>query len=408
MNSGPADAIIVGGGPSGVAAALALKRAGAGKVVLLEREQYLGGATRHCSHSPFGMLEFGRLYFGASYGKRLERECEDHGLDVRYGHSVVRLHDDATLLAANHRGLETLAARRILVTTGARELPRSARMVTGDRPLGVLTTGTLQSSLAFHGMMPFKRPVIVGSELVTLSAVATCLTHGARPVAVIERRQHALARAPLTWFPGLAGVPFHRNATIMDIVGNARVEAVKVRLGDMVKTLECDGVLFTGEFLPEASLFQASGLEMDAGSAGPAVDQDGRCANPLYFAAGNVLRAVETGGWSFREGASVGRALAWDLMRGASTTAPVRVRYDSPLKLVVPNLIRPGESLHGGLRAFQLRFFRIARGSLRLLLDGKEAWQARGCWKPERRILVPAAEATRGAESIEFRFIEER
>ena len=323
-------------------------------------------------------------------------------------HSVVCLNEDATLLVASHDGLRTLSAKRILVTTGARELPRSARMVSGDRPVGVLTTGTLQSTLAFHKMMPFKRPVIVGSELVTLSAVATCLTHGAKPVAVLEQRPHALARAPLSWFPSLVGVPFHRGAAIVDIIGNARVEAVKVRLGGIVRPLECDGVLFTGEFLPEASLFQTSGLEVDLGSRGPAIDQNGRCANPLYFAAGNVLRAVETGGWAFREGRSVGTALAEDLTRGVSTVAPVRVHYDTPLKLVVPNLVRPDEALSRGLRTFQLRFSRIARGSLRLLADGKEVWQAHGCWKPERRILVPVAEAIGRAESIRFKFIEEQ
>lgn len=401
------DVIIIGGGPSGVAAAIAMRKAGVGRITLLERERYLGGATRHCSHSPFGMLEFGRVYFGAAYGRRLEREIARHGIDLRYGHSVARLGEEGDLLVSNDAGLETLSARRVLVTTGVRETTRAARLVTGDRPVGVLTTGTLQSYVAFHDMMPFRRPVIVGSELVTLSAVWTCLGHGARPVAVLEPRSHALVGAPLNWFPSLMGIPFHRDAQVVDILGRGRVEAVRVRRGDAVETLECDGVLFSGGFTPEASLFLTSGLAVDWGSVGPAVDQHGRCENPHYFAAGNVLRAVETGGWAFREGRAVGTALAADLLDRTAKAAPVKVTHDDPVKLVVPNLLRSGAELPGGLKDFQLRFQRRARGKLALSIDGREVWHRRAMWRPESRIMVPRPENSAGAQSVHFSFREE-
>lgn len=398
------DVIIIGGGPSGVAAAIAMRKAGVGKITLLERERYLGGATRHCSHSPFGMFEFGRVYFGAAYGRRLEEEIARHDVDLRYGHSVAQLGEDGELLVANYDGLQTLSAKRVLVTTGVRETTRAARLITGDRPVGVLTTGSLQSYVAFHDIMPFKRPVIVGSELVTLSAIWTCLGHGARPVAVLEPRPHALVGAPLNWFPAMLGIPFHRGAEIVDIVGRGRVEAVKVRRPGVVETLECDGVLFSGQFTPEASLLQTSGLAMDWGSAGPAIDQDGRCENPLYFAAGNVLRAVETGGWAFREGRSVGAALAADILSGPSRTPPVKITYDDPIKLVVPNLIRSGGALPGGLRDFQLRFNRRTRGTLSLVVDGRDVWQSRGTWLPEKRVTVKRPDTVRYAQSVHFRF----
>ncbi|MDH0612147.1 MULTISPECIES: FAD-dependent oxidoreductase [unclassified Agrobacterium] len=401
------DVIIIGGGPSGVAAAISMRKAGIEKVTLLEREQHLGGATRHCSHSPFGMLEFGRVYLGAAYGRRLEREVQTFGIDVRYGHSVARLGEDGELLVANFDGLQTIAARRVLVTTGVRETTRAARLVSGDRPVGVLTTGTLQSYVAFHNMMPFKRPVIVGSELVTLSAVWTCLSHGARPVAVVEPRKQALVRVPLAWFPSLMGIPFHRSAEIVDILGRGRVEAVVVKRGETVETLECDGVLFSGGFIPESSLFMTSGLAVDWGSTGPAVDQHGRCENPHYFAAGNVLRAVETGGWAFREGRAVGEALAADMLRPVSAEAPVKVTFDAPIKLVVPNLIRSGADLPGGLRDFQLRFQERVTGTLALCIDGRPVWQKRGLWRPESRTMVPRPDAVRHAQHVHFSFREE-
>lgn len=407
MSGSDADVIIIGGGPSGVAAGLELRRRGVEKVVLLEREPHLGGATRHCSHSPFGMREFGRVYFGASYGRRLEEEAQKHGVDVRTGHSVVGLGMDGSVEVATHRGVEAMTARRIMVTTGAREQPRAARLLPGDRPIGVVTTGTLQAYVAFHGLMPFRRPLIVGSELVSLSAVLTCLTHGARPVAVVETRPHALARAPLSWFPGLVGIPFRKGVEIVDIVGSSRVEAVMLRCDGRTETLACDGVLLTGAFTPEAALFLQSPLGVDAGSAGPAVDQDGRLANPLYFAGGNVLRAVETGGWAFREGRAVGAAIAQDLESGSPATDHVPVSYEEPVKLVVPALLRRRDIRSAAFRRFQLRFLRRARGTLSLTIDGRTVWQGRGRFLPERRILVPIPDSAQDARHIGFRFAEE-
>jgi NADPH-dependent 2,4-dienoyl-CoA reductase/sulfur reductase-like enzyme len=406
MTSATVDALIVGGGPAGVAAAIAMRKAGVGSVTIVERQTYLGGATRHCSHSPFGMLEFGRAYFGSAYGKRLEKEAAKYGVDVRYGHSVANLSGDGNVLVANHEGLTTLEAKRILVTTGARETTRAARMVPGDRPIGVITTGTLQSYVAFHKAMPFKRPVIVGSELVTMSAIMTCLGHSARPAAVIEPGPYPLLPTPINWFPTMLGIPFHTGAEIVDIRGKGRVEAVVVRRGDKLDTIACDGVLFTGKFTPEASLFMSAGLTMNWGSDGPSVDQFGRCAEGRFFAAGNVLRGVETGGWAFREGTAIGAAMAADLGRAPATLDFVRVTYDEPIKLVVPDIIRSGDALPSGLKGFQLRFQRRAIGTLRLTINGKTAWQRRSNWNPEARIIVPGPHSIGNAQSVHFSFEE--
>jgi NADPH-dependent 2,4-dienoyl-CoA reductase/sulfur reductase-like enzyme len=402
-----ADVIVVGGGPAGVAAAVELRRQGVAKVVLLDREPYLGGATRHCSHSPFGMLEFGRIYFGSAYGRRLEREAARHGVDVRTGHSVVKLGVAGDVVVSSARGVEILRARRILVTTGAREKPRSARLISGDRPIGVVTTGTLQSYAAFHGLMPFRRPLIVGSELVSLSAMLTCISHGARPVAMIERQPHGLALAPLVWFPGLMGIPFHRNTEIVDIIGRERVEAVTIRRKGQLETLDCDGVLLTGQFTPESALLLESQIGTDTGSAGARIDQDGRCINPAYFAGGNVLRAVETGGWAFREGKAVGAAMAADIAGLENFGEIVPVSFDNPIKLAVPNMLRRGGAEMPAFRHFQLRFLNRAHGCLSLELDGCKIWSRRGLWMPERRILVPIPPAALQAGHVHFRFEQE-
>src|SRR5689334_8031344 len=137
------DVAIVGAGPAGLGAALALKRHGVRRVVVVEREAEAGGVPRHCAHSPFGLREFGRVLLGPAYARRLAAEAEAAGVEIRLRTSVVAVEPGCRLQLTTPEGLNALTARRILLATGARETPRSARLVGGDRPVGVVTTGAL-------------------------------------------------------------------------------------------------------------------------------------------------------------------------------------------------------------------------------------------------------------------------
>ena len=384
---------IVGGGPAGIAAALALRARGITRVTILEREDTAGGVPRHCGHPPFGMREFGRILDGPAYARRLCRSAADAGVDIRLGTSVTALHPSGRLAVTTPAGVGELVADRVILATGAREMPRSARFMTGDRPIGVVTTGTLQHSIYIERLKPFRRPVIVGTELVSLSAVLTCWKAGIRPVAVVEAGDRSTARRPLGLFPRLLGIPTHYGAAIADIRGAGRVEAVTLRLSDgSTRELACDGVLLTGRFVPESALARLSHLKVDAGSGGPSIDQYGRCSDPTYFAAGNLLRPVETAGWSFREGTRIGNLVADDI-GGAlpASDRAIRIECGTGLKLAVPQRVAV-PSAHAGLGHIQLRVSAAGKGILKAESEGRTLWQRRMSALPERRILIPLAE----------------
>jgi thioredoxin reductase len=381
---------IVGGGPSGIAAAIALRARGIERVTILEREDVAGGVPRHCGHPPFGLREFGRILDGPAYARRLARAAADAGVDVRLNTSVTALLPSGLLAVTTPAGIAEVRANRVILATGAREMPRSARLLGGDRPIGVISTGTLQHSIYIEKLKPFRRPLIVGTELVSLSAVLTCWKAGIRPVAVVEAGMRSTARWPLSLFPRLLGIPVHYGATISDIRGNRRVESVVVRLADgKASAIACDGLLLTGRFVPEAALAHLSHLKVDIGSGGPAIDQYGRCSDPTYFAAGNLLRPVETAGWSFREGSRVGNLVADDIL-GLLPAAvhAIRIERGSGLKLAVPQSIAlPSRDV--GLEHVQLRVTGAGTGTLTARSEGRTLWQRRMSVLPERRILIP-------------------
>lgn len=383
------DVLIIGAGPAGLSAAIALRRAGVGRVTVVERQGVAGGIPRQCGHSPFGMREFGRILSGRRYADRLARTALSLGVDLRLRHSVTAIGTGPRVEVATPDGLAVFTPRRVILATGVREATRAARLVSGERPLGILNTGALQDQVFLRRSAPFRRPVIVGTELVSMSAILTCLGAGARPVAMVESGPGSLARAPFRWLPHLLGVPVHHGAEIADIHGAAGiVEAVTLRgPGGSTRRIACDGVLFTGQFTPEAGLARMSDIEIDPATGGPAVDTFGRTSLAGVYAAGNVLRGVETAGWCWAEGRSVARTVAADLAgRGAPSGPGIRLEAGEGVRLVMPQRVAAGDA---AFPAIQLRLDRPVRGELRAQCDGQQLWSRRLSSGPERRILIP-------------------
>ncbi len=284
------DIVIIGGGPAGLAAAQRFRELGMSATVL-EREQKAGGVPRHCGHLGFGWQSHRRIWTGPRFAAQLRADAAD--LDVRTGHTVLDIDGDV-LRIQNASGISEIAAGRIILATGTRETPRAPRLVGGARPRGVTTTGALQAHVYLQRFRPFERPVIIGSEWVSFSAILTCRHAGIRPVAMIEARDRITAPRPGDLVAKLVfGVPVWTRTRLIAVEGRDQVEAVEIERDGRRQRVACDGVIFTGEFVPEASLL---------------------AGNPKVVLAGNVHGELKTSGECWREG----RAVAGKIAQGMS------------------------------------------------------------------------------------------
>ena len=383
-----AEVVVIGAGPAGLAAAMALREAGR-SVLVLDREAEPGGIPRHCDHPPYGLREFGRLMKGPAYARRLVERARRVGVSIAAGVTVAALEPGARLTVTSDAGLAVLTPRRAILCTGARETSRAARLIGGVKPGGVISTGALQGLVHLHRRRPFRAPVVLGTELVSFSALLTCRRLGIRPVAMVEPGPEAVARWPAAWLPWIMGVPLLLNTRVTGIEGAERVAAVLIDGPDGSRRLEADGVIVTGGFRPEAALSRAGHLALDPGTGGPAVDQFARTSDPAIFAAGNVLRPVETAGWSHAEGRRVGRAVARDLAHGLPEGPGEAVRLDGGgLRFVVPQRIVAGDE-EPALPVLQMRAALILRGRLIVRRGDRTVLSRRLSTRPERRITVP-------------------
>ena len=402
------DVAIIGGGPSGLAAAIQLRKS-VEHVVVLDREAEVGGIPRHCSHPPFGWPEFHRVLKGPEYASRLREAALAVGVDIRTKVNVVRIDSGPSLYVSTSAGTAKIEAAKVLLATGARETPRSARLVSGTRPMGVLTTGALQSMVYLKSRKPFLHPVIVGTELVAFSALLTCRHAGIRPVAMIEERTRPTAWKSSVWLPRLLGIRSLFNTELVSIEGKERVSGVAVRLGSgRIERIPCDGVVFCGQFVAESTLARVGSLELNSDCGIPVTDQFGRCSDPDIFATGNVLHPADSSGRCWREGISTAthivRSLAGDLPSAIDTiavesTSPT-VRYVFPQKLVFDHRSTKRVSLW-------VKFSEEARGIVHLKIDDRSVVSKRVRTLPEKQVQLAVSSSILSSKPTSLKLVFE-
>jgi thioredoxin reductase len=396
MAIAPDGVVIVGGGPAGLAAAIELRRLGAGPVTVLEREREPGGIPRHSKHTGFGVRDLRRALSGPRYARRYAELAERAGVELVTETMVTGWEGERRLQLTGPGGRDSVEPAAVLLASGCRERPRSARLVPGSRPAGVMTTSTLQQLVYLHGQRVGRRAVVVGAEHVSFSAVAT-LAHGGASVAglVTELPRHQTLGA----FRVGAALRYRAHVwtrtRLAAIHGDRRVEEVELTDLDTgsTRSVACDLVVFTADWIPDSELAVVAGCELDPATRGPRADPALRTSLPGVFAAGNVLHPAEPADVAALGGRHAAAALAGHLRgEGGAWPSHVAVLARPPLRWVWPNLVSAGDGAPPRGR-FLLRSGEFVRAPRVEVNQG-----GRTLWRGRLRRLVPGRSAHIPAE----------
>lgn len=344
---------------------------------MLDRERQPGGIPRHCGHLGFGVRDLHRVMSGPTYARRYVQRARDAGVEILTEAMATGWSSNGSLEITSPSGRETLEASVVILATGCRERPRSARLVPGSRPQGVMTTGMLQQLVYLHGVRLGGRALVVGAEHVAFSAVATLAHAGARTVGMItEGRRHASFGAFRVGARLRYGVPLWTRTRVSAIRG--RSSAREVELVDLdteeVRRVPCDLVVFTGDWIPDHELAVTGGIELDPGTGGPAVDAGLRTSRPGIFAVGNLLHGAEPADIAALGGRRAGAAVAGYLADGQWPAMRIPVRCAPPLRWAAPNVFTPGSAFERlSIRSDALLRWR----TVEVLQDGRSLWNGR-------------------------------
>lgn len=344
--------VIIGGGPAGLAAAVAAHKAGVTDILILERDNELGGILNQCIHNGFGLHTFKEELTGPEYADRFIQQAKELNIPYKLNTMVLDLAPDKTVTAMNREdGLFQIKPKAVVLAMGCRERPRGALNIPGFRPAGIYTAGTAQRLVNMEGYLPGRKCVILGSGDIGLIMARRMTLEGAEVKVVAELMPYSggLKRNIVQCLDDY-GIPLKLSHTVVDIKGRERVEAIVIaQVDEKLRPIpgteieyECDTLLLSCGLLPENELSRAAGVDINPLTNGPRVNEQLETNVPGVFAAGNVLHVHDLVDFVSEEAGAAGRHAAAYIQGAAEVGGKeLPIKTEGGVRYTVPVKIRP-------------------------------------------------------------------
>ena len=341
--------VIVGGGPAGMAAAVAAYEAGERDILILERDTALGGILRQCIHNGFGLHRFGEELTGPEYAYRYEKQVKDYAIPYMLDTMVIDIDENRNVTAmSRENGIFIIEAKAIILAMGCRERPKGALNIAGARPAGIYTAGTAQKFVNMKGYMPGKEVVILGSGDIGLIMARRMTLEGANVKAVCELMSYSggLARNIEQCLNDF-NIPLRLSHTVVDIHGKDRLTGVTIAKVDenrrpIPETREyiaCDTLLLSCGLIPENELTKSASVELDRVTGGAVVDGNRETKIEGIFAAGNVLHVHDLVDYVSEEAVIAGKSAVRFINGELNKNTEIELKPDGKVRYTVPQRI---------------------------------------------------------------------
>jgi len=347
------DIVIVGGGPAGMAAAVAAYDNGAKDVVIIDREETLGGILRQCIHNGFGLHKLGEELTGPEYADIYEKKVLERNITVYSETTVLKVSEEKIVTATNKNGIMKIKAKAVILAMGCRERSRGALNICGSRPSGIFSAGTAQKLINCEGYSVGKNVVILGSGDIGLIMARRLTLQGAKVHAVCEIMPYSggLTRNIVQCLEDFS-IPLYLSTTVAEIHGKERIEGVTIaQVDENRKPIEatkryipCDTLLLSCGLIPENELTVAAGIEIDPVTGGAIVDQKRQTNISGIFACGNVLQVHDLVDYVSDEAEIAGRSAAEFVMSDVDLMPDIIAKAGNGVRYVLPQRIAKNDN----------------------------------------------------------------